>query len=196
MIPNFEFHDCQELLDGIEIEDGQHTLREGDLGFQELGSQLITADMGVKGLDSMLEQLLLKSVSEIEDDLVSVGFNGEGEEINLEIDVVLSQILKGKSELSAQNEDLDGLVGSQELLVGLHELDDVIVGEDDLTSAELVLSLVHNQYRNEIDKVPERMVRILDHPITKACDVLCEGWFTLQNNVLQTHPFLQAVQLC
>ena len=93
----------------------------------------------------MLEKLLLKSVTKVENNFVSVGFDGKCEEIDLKVNIIFSKVLKSQSELSAKNENLDCLVWCQEFLMGLHELDNVVVWEDDLSIAKLVLSLVHYQ---------------------------------------------------
>jgi len=109
--------------------------------------------MGVQGLDGVLEQLLFKSITKIEHDFIGIRFNSKSEEINFKINVILSKILEGKSELSTENEDLYGLIWCQELLVRLHELHDVIVWEDDLTITKLVFSLVHDQNGDKIHKL-------------------------------------------
>lgn len=89
--------------------------------------------MSVDGLLGMLEDFVLKSVSEVKHDLISICLDGISEEVDFELDIRLLKILKGQSELSAQDKDFDSLGWLQELLVGFQEFDNVSVGEDDLS---------------------------------------------------------------
>ena len=75
--------------------------------------------MRIDSFGCMVENLLLESVSQVKHDIISVCFNGECEEVDFKFDTSRGQILKGKSELSAHDENLDGLCGNQELFVCL-----------------------------------------------------------------------------
>jgi hypothetical protein len=93
MIPDLELHDSKELLNSLEVENWKHTLRQSDLCFQELWSQLITFNMRVKGFVRMLEKLLFESVSQVKYNFIGVCFNRKGEEVNFKVDVIFSKIL-------------------------------------------------------------------------------------------------------
>ena len=67
--------------------------------------------MRIDGSVGMLEKLLLKSHSQIKRDVVSIWFNGKSKEIDFKFNFEFCQILKGQSELSAHDEDLDSLRG-------------------------------------------------------------------------------------
>ena len=95
--------------------------------------------MRVKGFVGMLKKLIFKSVSQIKHDFVSVSFNSKGEEINFKIYIVIGQVLKSKSELSAQDEDFDSLVSKQCFFMCFHELGDMIVRENDLITFSFVI---------------------------------------------------------
>ena len=95
--------------------------------------------MRVKSFVCMLEKLFFKSVSQVKHDFVSVCFNSKGEKVNFKIYVVITQVFKSKSKLSAQDEDLDSLVREQSLFVSFHELSDMTVGENDLITFSLVV---------------------------------------------------------
>ena len=132
VIEDLLLHNVQVLLDSIEVEDGQQRLRQMELRSQEL-LVLVALHMSVDGLLGMLEDFVLKSVSEVKHDLISICLDGKIEEVDFEFDIRLLKILKGQSELSAQDKDFDSLGWLQELLVGLQEFDNVSVGEDDLS---------------------------------------------------------------
>lgn len=132
VIEDLLLHNVQVLLDSIEVEDGQQRLRQMELRSQEL-LVLVALHMSVDGLLGMLEDFVLKSVSEVKHDLISICLDGKIEEVDFELDIRLLKILKGQSELSAQDKDFDSLGWLQELLVGLQEFDNVSVGEDDLS---------------------------------------------------------------
>jgi hypothetical protein len=57
----------------------------------------------------MIEYLLFKSVSEIENNIVSIGFDCKSKEINVEFYSGACEILEGQSEFSTHDKDLDGL---------------------------------------------------------------------------------------
>jgi len=106
----------------------------------------------VNCLRCVVENLLLKPVAEIKDDIVRVGFNGESEEINLKLNASRGQILECKSELSAHNEYLNCLCGNKELVMGLQELTNVVVRKDYFSFAvEELFALVVDQNGDEID---------------------------------------------
>lgn len=132
VIEDLLLHNGQVLLDSIEVEDGQQRLGQMELRSQEL-LVLIALHMSVDGLLGMLEDFVLKSVSEVKHDLISICLDGISEEVDFELDIRLLKILKGQSELSAQDKDFDSLGWLQELLVGFQEFDNVSVGEDDLS---------------------------------------------------------------
>ena len=91
---NLLLQDCKVVLDSVEVENWQEALREMQLCFKELLVALIGEHMGIDGFTAVLEQLLFKSHSEVKSNIVCVGFDGKGEEINLEINVQRCQILE------------------------------------------------------------------------------------------------------
>lgn len=153
VVENLEVHDAQELLHTIEIEDWKQTLGEEQLSLQEFVWILVTEHVGVNGFLDVLEDLFFESVSQIKNDIVGIGFDSECEEINLEFDAWLGQILKSQSELSAHDEDLDGLCGNEELSVRFKKMHDVAVRKDHTIELIGIFSLVVNQYRYEVDQL-------------------------------------------
>ena len=50
--------------------------------------------MGINGLGVVLEDLFLKPVTQVENNVVGVSFNGESEEVNVELDTSARQVLE------------------------------------------------------------------------------------------------------
>ena len=94
VIEDLEVHDCQELLDTIEVENWKQRLRQEELGLQELGCVLITLYMALNGLACIRVDLLFESISEVEDDIVSVGLDSEGKEVDVELGALHGQVLE------------------------------------------------------------------------------------------------------
>ena len=145
VIEDLEAHDGQELLDTIEVKDGKQALGEVKFGLQEFWSVLVTLDMRFNCFRGMLENLFFKSVSQVENNIISVSFDCKCEEVNFELDSCVSEVLESKSEFSTHDEYFNCLSRYQELLVDIQKFDNVGVREYDISVTELVRSLVVDQ---------------------------------------------------
>mmetsp|Transcript_12339 Transcript_12339/g.19164 ORF Transcript_12339/g.19164 Transcript_12339/m.19164 type:complete len:219 (+) Transcript_12339:2954-3610(+) len=132
------------------------------LRLQELGSVLVTLHVGVDSLGCVLENLLFEAVSEIKDDIISVGLDGEGEEVNFKLDSGIGEVLESQSELATHDEHLDGLGSHQVVLVGVQELHNVAVREHHLAEAELVFPLVVHQNGDEVDELDDGLLVLVN----------------------------------
>ena len=97
------------MLDTVKVEDGKQALGQVELGLQKFGCCLVAIDVSIGCLLSILKDLFLKTVSEVEDNLIRICIYSKSEEVNLKLNTSLSQVLQGKPELSAHDEDLDSL---------------------------------------------------------------------------------------
>jgi hypothetical protein len=77
------------------------------------------------------KNLFFVHIKQIEGDIVGVGLDGVGEEIDLERHLSLLHELEGETESSRQNQDLYNLFFDHKLTVHFEELKDVIVREHD-----------------------------------------------------------------
>jgi hypothetical protein len=77
------------------------------------------------------KNLFFVHIKQIEGDIVGVGLDGAGEEIDSERHLSLLHELDGETEFSRQNKDLYNLFFDYELTVHFEKLKDLIVREHD-----------------------------------------------------------------
>ena len=156
-------HDLEEFFNSIEIEDGEQTFWKMQLWLQKGRAVLVTLYVGIDSLRCIVKDLLFKPVPEIKDDIISVCVNSESEKINFEFNTGISKILEGESELSAHDENLDGLSRDKELLVSLQELNDMAMREHHFAfTVERVFPLVCHQYGYEVDQLHNSLLVMID----------------------------------
>lgn len=143
--------------------------------------------MGIDSLLRVLEDLVLKSVSEIEDDLISISFDSISEEVDLELDIRLLKILKGQSELSAENEHFDSLGWEKELSMSVQEFNDVSMWEDDLSITIQIGSLVHDQYRNEVNQKHDCVLILVDLTSFNFDEFVRHILFNMKHDLILQH---------
>ena len=143
---NLILQDGKKLFHTVEIEDWQKTLREMEFCLQELLVDFVRVDLRVDGFVSVDEKLLFISHSEIKCNIISVCFDRESEELNLEFYLKLNHVLKSQSELSVHDEDHDCSLGPEELFVGLKEFGDHFMGKNNRSAREFIRSFVRNKH--------------------------------------------------
>ena len=118
--------------------------------------------MTIDGLHIFSKDLLLVSIFQEENDVISVGFDSKGEEFDVKFNPSFSEIFKSKSESPAHDEDLDGLVGAQEVPVGFHELAYVVVRKLDGAITMRVFSFVGHKNGDEVYQLDDGLLILIN----------------------------------